>query len=107
MPLYTFIHSLLNVLVEIANKMGFKKKLRKMKKNNKNMRMKAQEKYKKSSAKTFTFSYAIDLDCDTLETKASVPQQTCWIQNTEEQFIRILKRQKCENPLPYSDLERF
>jgi hypothetical protein len=25
MPLYTFIHSLLNVLVEIANKMGLKK----------------------------------------------------------------------------------
>jgi hypothetical protein len=27
MPLYTFIHNLLNVLVQIANKMGFKKKL--------------------------------------------------------------------------------
>jgi hypothetical protein len=26
MPLYTFIHSLLNVLVQIANKMGLQKK---------------------------------------------------------------------------------
>jgi hypothetical protein len=26
MPLYTFIHNLLNVLVQIANKMGFQKR---------------------------------------------------------------------------------
>jgi hypothetical protein len=26
-PLYTFLHSLLNALVEIANKMGFKKNI--------------------------------------------------------------------------------
>jgi hypothetical protein len=28
MPLYTFIHSLLNVLVQIANKMGLQKKIK-------------------------------------------------------------------------------
>jgi hypothetical protein len=31
MPLYTFLHNLLNVLIQIANKMGLQKNIKKLK----------------------------------------------------------------------------
>jgi hypothetical protein len=46
MPLYTFLHSLLNALVQIANKMGLENM-----KTKKNIKMNAREAYRKIEAK--------------------------------------------------------